>query len=97
MTPLLIFNAVVLILATLLIIAKDNYILIIFWVPLAIFTIYWYHRFANRQPWLLSSQKVAMHGMDLYGDDDNRLTAQEIIDVEPIPRPNNQKLKKGKK
>src|SRR4051812_24867967 len=84
MTPLLIFDALLLILGTSVYLSKGSFVLLIISLPALAYTLYRYEKFAQKTPWLLSSQKVAIHGMDLYGDNNRTLSPQEVIDIKPV-------------
>jgi len=99
MTPLLILNGLLLFFGTVDFLHSGSIWLYVFWILIAAFTLYKYERFSKKSPWLLSSQKVALKGMELFGDKERTFTPSEVVELNPVQNPQRKQIssRRGKK
>lgn len=96
MAPLLILHIIVLLFGILIfyrsIVIGTAYIFLL-WMPVLIYTLWRYEQWAEKAPWLLASEKVALHHTDLYGTNDKLFAEQNSIAREVIGNPAQKQMK----
>ena len=96
MTPLLILNAVILVFAVTVYWRSENLILIYVWIPVLVFTLVYYARFAEKMPWMLSGEEVQTHGMNLtMGDSKKQISDFTLDTLRPTANPAPEGIEEG--